>query len=119
MEEIKDLTGGGATMSLETAGATSAWQDALGAVRPWGTVCLVGLGGGDFSFSLGQVLRRQLKVLTSWTMSLQGQKACADFVVERGVDLDSQFTHTWRLDQAEEAYETFNRQSGGKGVFLF
>jgi hypothetical protein len=28
------------------------------------------------------------------------------------------FTHRWRLDQAEEAYRVFDRQTSGKGVFL-
>lgn len=117
-EVIRELTHGGATMALETAGAKQAGQDALRCVRPWGTVCLVGLGA-ELSFSLGEMLRTQMRILTSWTMSLQAQKACADFVIERGVDLDSIFTDRWTLDQAEEAYQRFNRQSSGKGVFVF
>ena len=51
-------------------------------------------------------------------MSIQGQKACSDFVVERGIDLNLLFTDHWTLEQADEAYRTFNRQTGGKGVFL-
>jgi hypothetical protein len=38
--------------------------------------------------------------------------------VEQGINLDALFTDRWRLDQAEEAYQAFNRQSGGKGVFM-
>ncbi|MFP3554873.1 zinc-binding dehydrogenase [Paraburkholderia sp. SIMBA_049] len=117
-EAIRELTGGrGATMALETAGAASAGQDALQCVSPWGTVCLVGLGA-ELSFSLGKMLRTQLRILASWTMSVQAQKACADFVIERGIDLDKLFTDRWTLEQAEDAYQSFNRQSGGKGVFL-
>ena len=70
------------------------------------------------SFSLGEMLRRQLKIIPSWTMSIQGQRACADFIVERNINLDQLFTDYWALDQAAEAYEKFNKQSGGKGVFL-
>ena len=115
---IRDLTGGkGAAMVLETAGAAAAGRDALRCVAPWGTVCLVGLGS-DLTVSLAAVLRTQIRILTSWTMSIQAQRACADFVIERGIDLDALFTDRWRLDQAEEAYRAFNRQSGGKGVFL-
>ena len=117
-EAIRELTAGkGASVVLETSGAASANQDALDSVSPWGTVCLVGIGS-EFSFSLAKYLRTQLRILTSWTMSVQGQRACADFVVERGIDLDALFTDRWRLDQADEAYQAFNRQSGGKGVFL-
>jgi D-arabinose 1-dehydrogenase-like Zn-dependent alcohol dehydrogenase len=118
VEAIRELTSGkGATMALETAGAAAAGRDAISSVRPWGTVCLVGLGA-EISLSLANLLRTQIRILTSWTMSIQAQRACAEFVIERGIDLDSLFTDRWTLDQAEEAYRTFNRQSGGKGVFL-
>lgn len=117
-EAIRDVTGGrGASMVLETAGAVAAGKDALASVRPWGTICLVGIGA-EISFALANVLRTQMRILTSWTMSIQGQRACAEFVVDRGIDLDKLFTDRWSLDQAEEAYRAFNRQSGGKGVFL-
>jgi threonine dehydrogenase-like Zn-dependent dehydrogenase len=117
-DAIRHLTAGrGASMALETAGAAAAGQDAIRSVRPWGTVCLVGIGA-EVRVSVGELLRTQLRLLTSWTMSIQGQKACADFVVERGLDLDALFTDRWSLDQAAEAYDLFNKQSGGKGVFL-
>ncbi|TAL93174.1 MAG: iditol 2-dehydrogenase [Paraburkholderia sp.] len=117
-DAIRELTGGkGATMALETAGAATAGQDALNCVRPWGTVGLVGIGA-EISFSLAKMLRKQLRILPSWTMSIQAQKACADFVIERGVDLDALFTDRWTLDQADDAYRHFNQQNGGKGVFL-
>ncbi|MGF6880305.1 zinc-dependent alcohol dehydrogenase family protein [Paraburkholderia sp. MM5477-R1] len=117
-DAIREISRGkGASVALETSGAAAANRDALDSVSPWGTVCLVGIGC-EFSFSLAKYLRTQLRILTSWTMSIQGQRACADFVVDRGINLDALFTDRWRLDQAEEAYQAFNQQSGGKGVFL-
>ncbi|WP_118181596.1 zinc-dependent alcohol dehydrogenase family protein [Paraburkholderia phosphatilytica] len=117
-EMIRDMTGGrGATMALETSGVARAGQDALKCVEPWGTICLVGLGA-ELTISLSEFLRSQLRILTSWTMSIPAQKACADFIVSRGIKLDPLFTDRWSLDQAGAAYEKFNRQSGGKGVFL-
>ena len=118
VEAIKELTGGrGAAMALETAGAKVAGHDAIRSVKPWGTVCLVGLGS-EATLSVTGFLRMQLRLMTSWTMSIQSQRACAEFVVERGLDLDSLFTDRWNLDQADEAYRVFDKQSGGKGVFL-
>jgi threonine dehydrogenase-like Zn-dependent dehydrogenase len=64
------------------------------------------------------MLRRQVTIVASWTFSSIGQEECARFVVERGVDVDKLFTHRWKLDQAEEAYRVFDRQTEGKGVFL-
>lgn len=117
-QAIRDVTNGqGASMVLETAGSVQAGHDALRSASAWGTVGLVGIGA-ELEFSLGEMLRKQLRIIPSWTMSIQGQKACADFVVERGIDLDALFTDRWSLDQAAEAYAAFNRQSGGKGVFV-
>lgn len=117
-EAVREATGGrGANMVLETAGAAQAAHDALRSASPWGTIGLVGIGA-QLKFSLGEMLRQQLRIIPSWTMSIQGQRACAEFVVERSINLDTLFTDRWSLDQAKAAYEAFNRQSGGKAVFL-
>ena len=118
IDAIRELTGGqGASLALETSGAKDATMDALRCLRPWGKACLVGLGSA-FEFSLAEFLRSQIQIITSWTMSIQQQKACADFVIDRGLDVDALFTDRWTLDQADQAYRHFNRQSDGKGVFL-
>ncbi|MDE2198358.1 MAG: zinc-binding dehydrogenase [Rhodospirillales bacterium] len=117
-EAIRELTGGrGVMMALETSGAAQAGRDALQSVRPWGTICLVGLGS-EATLSVAAHLRLQLRVMTSWTMSIQAQRVCAEYVADRGLDLDQLFTDRWTLDQASEAYASFDKQSGGKGVFL-
>jgi threonine dehydrogenase-like Zn-dependent dehydrogenase len=118
LEAVRSVTDGkGASMVLETSGSSVASVDATRVAAPWGTIGLVGIGG-EFKLVMSQVLRRQLRILPSWTMSIQGQRACADFIIERSINLDRIFTHRWRLEQAKEAYELFNRQSSGKGVFL-
>ena len=47
-----------------------------------------------------------------------GQADCARFIVDRKIDVDKLFTHTWKLEQADEAYRLFDKQNTGKGVFL-
>jgi threonine dehydrogenase-like Zn-dependent dehydrogenase len=74
--------------------------------------------GAVVSFDVYGILRKQLTMMTSWTMSYQEQRACADFVVARGLDLDRLFTDRWSLDQAQQAYVAFDRRTGGKGVFV-
>jgi hypothetical protein len=49
---------------------------------------------------------------------LRFQADCARFSVERGVDVDRLFPYRWNIDQAGEAYQWFDRQVDGKGVFL-
>jgi len=64
------------------------------------------------------LLRRQLTLMASWTFSNVIQAECAAFCVERKIEVDKLFTHSWTLDQAEEAYALFDKQADGKGVFL-
>ena len=64
------------------------------------------------------MIRRQVTIMGSWTFSTAGQAECARFIAERKIDLDQLFTDRWRLDQAVEAYQHFDKQAGGKGVFL-
>lgn len=65
------------------------------------------------------LLRRQVTLMGSWTFSTVGQAECAQFIAERGVDVDQLFTERWALDDAEKAYRHFDKQTGGKGVFVF
>jgi threonine dehydrogenase-like Zn-dependent dehydrogenase len=119
IEAIHELTGGkGASLALETSGSKAAGRDIARTVRPWGKVCLVGLGS-EVVVSIAEYIRTQITVMTSWTMSIQGQRACAEFIAERGLDVDTLFTDRWKLEQGEEAYKSFDRQTGGKGVFVF
>ena len=56
--------------------------------------------------------------MTSWSMSVVGQRECADFIVAHGLPIDELFSHRWRLEQIVEAYEEFELQRAGKGVIL-
>ncbi len=118
VEQIRDMTGGkGADMALETSGSDAASAQSLACLKPWGVACFVGVGN-RVSFDVYANLRRQLTVMTSWTMSFNGQKECADFVVGRGLDVDALFTDRWDLQDAQNAFLDFDKQAKGKGVFV-
>ena len=116
---IKDATHGlGAHLSLDASSAPSARRQAVQCVRTWGKACFVGEGNDVTLDVSNDMLRRQVTIIGSWTFSTVGQAECASFIADRKVDVDQLFTHTWRLDQAEEAYQLFDHQTSGKGVFL-
>jgi len=116
---IKDLTHGRyADLSLDTSSNPDARLNAIRSTKVWGTMCFVG-EGGDVTIDVSpHLLRRQMTLIASWTFSTLIQAECAQFCVDRKVDVDRLFTHRWRLDQADEAYKLFDKQSDGKGVFL-
>ena len=77
------------------------------------------LVGGDVTLQvLPDLIHRQITLVGHWTFSKVRQSDCARFVSDRKIDVDSLFTHKWQLEQAEEAYQLFDQQRTGKGVFL-
>ena len=120
IQAIRDLTRGeGVALALDCTGAPPARKAAVQCVRTWGTACYVG-EGGDVTLDVSpDLLRRQVTLIGSWTFSAMGMLECARFVAEKKIPLERIFSHRWRLEQADEAYATFDRQSTGKGVFLF
>jgi threonine dehydrogenase-like Zn-dependent dehydrogenase len=118
VERIRELTGGkGASKAMETSGASSAAENALACLRKWGALALVGIGA-KLEMDSRKLLMTQVTVMTSWSMSWVGQKACADFVVERGLDVDSLFSDRFDLTDCAAAYELFDRQERGKAAFV-
>ena len=117
---IRALTQGlGAHASLDASSSPQARRQAVQSVRTWGKVCLVGEGGQMTLDVSPDLLRRQVTLIGSWTFSTVGQAECAQFVADRGIDVDQLFTERWALNDAEQAYQRFDRQTGGKGVFVF
>jgi threonine dehydrogenase-like Zn-dependent dehydrogenase len=116
---IKELThGAGTDLALDTSGVADGRLIAVHATRAWGTACFVG-EGGDVTLNVSpDMLRKQLTIIGSWTFSKVGQADCARFVADHQIDVEYLFTNRWRLEQADEAYRLFDRQTSGKGVFL-
>lgn len=80
-------------------------------------VVFAGEGGSAILDISPDILRRQVTIIGSWTFSPVSQAECATFIADRGIDVDHLFTDRWQLAQADEAYQLFDRQTGGKGVF--
>jgi threonine dehydrogenase-like Zn-dependent dehydrogenase len=117
VQAIRDLTHGrGADLSLDASSSPLARAQAVRCVRTWGKACFVGEGDSVTLDVSSDLLRRQVTLMGSWTFSTVGQADCARYIADRGIDIDRLFTHKWKLEQAEEAYQLFDKQSSGKGV---
>src|SRR2546422_4109039 len=117
---LKDLTRGeGVDLALDCTGIAAARVAAVRSAKTWGTVCFVGEGGEVTLDVSRDLLRKQLTVIGSWTFSAMGQGQCARLIVHNRIALERIFTHRWKLEQADEAYRTFDTQSTGKGVIVF
>lgn len=119
VEAIMEITGGkGVSKAIDTSGVAAGRLGAVRSSGKWGVVCLVG-EGGDVTFNVSpDIMRKQLTIVGSWTFSNVGQADCTRFVADHGIAIDKLYTDEWRLDQADAAYKAFDRQLGGKTVFL-
>lgn len=117
--EILKLTGGiGVSCSMDCAGGEAARQQAVRCTRVWGKIALVAVGGSLVVDAMKDIIGKLRMVIGCYTFSELEMKDCAQFIADRGVEVDRLFTDRWSLDQAREAYQAFDRQSGGKGVIL-
>ena len=117
---IRELTHGlGAHATIDASSSAEARRQAVQSVRTWGKVCLVGEGGQMTLDVSPDLLRRQVTLIGSWTFSTVGQADCASFIADRSIDVDQLFTSRWALEDGEKAYQQFDKQTGGKGVFVF
>jgi threonine dehydrogenase-like Zn-dependent dehydrogenase len=115
---LEKTRGEGADLALECSSASSAREAAVRCVKTWGTACFVG-EGGDVKLNVSpDLLRRQVTLMGSWTFSAMGMAECARFIDDNDIDLERIFSHRWKLEQADEAYRSFDTQTTGKGVFL-
>ncbi len=118
VEAILDLTRGeGADKTVDCTSSADARRSAVQSTRVWGTSCMVGIGGELRLEVMPDVIFRQLSIVGSWTFSKTLQGDCAEFVAERGIDLDRLFTHEWAIDDAAQAYSLFDEGRTGKSVF--
>jgi (R,R)-butanediol dehydrogenase / meso-butanediol dehydrogenase / diacetyl reductase len=120
VEEVKKLTHGvGANCAMDCAGGEIARASAVRSTAPWGRIALVAVGGNLNVDGIKDVISKQRTIIGSYTVSEVGMKQCAQFIADHGVDVDKLFSDRWDLDQADQAYQEFDKQSGGKGVFVF
>ena len=120
VEAIFQLTHGeGADATLDATGIPDVRINAVDSARLWGRVCFVGEGNTTTFDISRQIIHRQLAIYGSWTFSTGGLAEVASFVVDRKIPLRDLITHTFRLDQAVEAYELFASGTTGKVVLTW
>lgn len=120
VDAIRELTHGeGADATLDCTGNAEARANCAKAARPWGRACFVGEQGTATFDMTPDVIHKQLTMYGSWTFSTVLLAECAQFAVDRRISLRSVFTESFRLDEADAAFQKFAARKMGKGVFVF
>jgi L-iditol 2-dehydrogenase len=111
--------GKGASTALDCAGVAAARHAAIRCTSTWGRIAFVGVGGSVTLDVTPDLILKQRTVVGHLTFSDIAMDKCVRFVADHGIDLDRQFTDRWKLEDAVEAYQKFDKQTGGKAVFEF
>lgn len=120
VDAIRELTHGeGADATLDCTGNSEARANCAKAARPWGRACFVGEQGTATFDMTPDVIHKQLTMYGSWTFSTVLLAECAQFAVDRRISLRNVFTESFRLDEADAAFQKFAARKMGKGVFVF
>jgi threonine dehydrogenase-like Zn-dependent dehydrogenase len=104
--EIKKLTGGGVDVAIE----------ALGAIRPGGTLSSLGVYSGHLSLPLDAFaagLGDHTLVTTLCPGGKERMRRLMSIVAAKRAPFEALVTHSFSLDQIEEAYDLFGHQRDG------
>ncbi|MFH0730399.1 MAG: alcohol dehydrogenase catalytic domain-containing protein [Pseudomonadota bacterium] len=120
-EKIKDLTDGeGADVAIEAVGIPEVFLQALGSVRRFGTVSVVGVFSQPVELPLQDYAAKANGVRLSIGLGHIGRTSKLLGLLESGrLDLSPLVTHTFPLSDAVEAYDLFeNHQDDCMKVLL-
>ena len=90
----------------------------LECLRPFGRCCYVGIGEPASIDINRDVIHKVATIYGSWTFSKSELIEVARFMVDARVPLEKLITHRYALDQAVEAFRTFDTATPGKCVFV-
>jgi S-(hydroxymethyl)glutathione dehydrogenase/alcohol dehydrogenase len=122
---VKELTGGwGADYSFEVTGRTDVMQQAYGATRRGGTVCIIGMGHYTESFSLNACgFAPEAKTVVGCMYGNANFKVdmpdLLDLYLAKRLDLDAMITRTYSIDAAPQAFEDLKSGLNARGVIIF
>ncbi|MFJ3824360.1 zinc-dependent alcohol dehydrogenase family protein [Streptomyces nodosus] len=106
---IADLTDGlGADVAVEAVGAPESFELCTRVVRPGGHVANVGVHGRPVTLHLEELWSRNLTITTG-LVDTYSTPTLLRMAAAGRVPTSSLITHTFTLDQMEEAYDVFGR----------
>ena len=114
--EIKKLTGGGADVAIEALGTQGTFENALRAIRPGGTLSSLGVYSGHLALPLDAFaagLGDHTLVTSLCPGGKERMRRLLSIVAARRAPFEALVTHSFSLDQIEEAYDLFGHQRDG------
>jgi len=114
--EIKKLTGGGVDVAIEALGTQPTFENALRSIRPGGTLSSLGVYSGHLSLPLDAFaagLGDHTLVTSLCPGGKERMRRLMNIVAAKRAPFEALVTHSFSLEQIEEAYDLFGHQRDG------
>ena len=124
VEAIRELTGDGVDMALDSFGSTEVLAGAVKALRRGGTAVSIGLApvGATAPIDVVDIIRGQKALVGSYYGSASPHetfKKLVDYYLKGRIDIDSLITRTYTLEQINEGFDAIASGEDGVGVIAF
>jgi threonine dehydrogenase-like Zn-dependent dehydrogenase len=114
--EIKKLTGGGVDVAIEALGQQTTFENSLRSLRPGGTLSSLGVYSGHLKLPLDAIsagLGDHTVVTTLCPGGKERMRRLMSVVKAGRFQFRELLTHSFKLEQIEEAYDLFAHQRDG------
>lgn len=119
-ERLLERTAGyGFEVAIDCSGAGAARRLCLESAREWGRVAFVGEGGTVQFEPSPLMIHKQLTLHGSWVCSLSQMENLVELLMRWDLHPDVMVTHQFSVDQARQAYETFDTGQTGKVAIVW
>ena len=123
-EAIKEITGGGVDVALDTYGSSQTVTSALNSLVRGGTAVLVGLApvGDTAPVDMVDMVRNQKTLVGSYygsTSSHDTFERLVGFYLKGQLDVESLITRRYSLDEINEGFEALAAGEDGRGVIVY
>ena len=124
VEAIRELTGGGVDMALDTFGSAATTVSAVNSLRSGGTAVVVGLGakGEEAPIEMVDMVRSQKTLMGSYYGSGSPHETfdkLVDFYLKGNLDVEGLVSRAYSLEQINEGFDALDRGEDGRGIIRF
>lgn len=112
-------SGHGFEVAIDCSGNDKARHLCLEVAREWGRVVFVGEGGTVTFAPSPLLIHKQLTLHGSWVCSIGQMEDLVELLVRWNLHPEQIVTHRFSLEQAKDAYETFDSGHSGKVAIVW
>lgn len=120
LQDIMNLTNGkGVEKSVDTSASDPGRRLAIQSAAEWGKIAFVGEGGTCNFQPSPDIIHGQKTIYGSWVTSLWRMENLVDLLVRWNIHPEELVTHTFSLENAEEAFNLMAEGKCGKVAVVF